>query len=202
MTTATTARPVRARRLALLLTGAILIGGCFDEPKIEDRWTRVDVAGSNLTTNQMLVGGAAQPIVVSADITYRRIVTGFAVAELRASSSIGPADVALSPQGPRLQMAQDIDRVLANSVTRGRATRAVTGWDHLIQHIDFAFTGTAPAAGDSTSTGLFLVCYIGSGQKVRLPSGVDSVVVTPFGSQTYQILPVGVELRVAGTGSF
>jgi hypothetical protein len=99
-------------------------------------------------------------------------------------------------------MANDIDRLLATSVSMGRMTRAITGWDHLIQHIDFSFSGLVPGATitDSTGTGpvagLFLVCYLGSGVRLELPSGADSIVVTPFRSNDAQVLPVGLPLTV------
>jgi hypothetical protein len=96
-------------------------------------------------------------------------------------------------------MAQDIDGILAQSAPMGRATRAVTGWDHLVQRIDFAFDGFVPAAMDSSGppAGLFLVCYLGQGSEIELPDGRDSLVVTPFPSTPYEILPVGIELGVA-----
>jgi hypothetical protein len=96
-------------------------------------------------------------------------------------------------------MAQDIDRLLANSVSVGRQTRAVTGWDHLIQHIDFTFDAWAPSVADSgrATTGVFLVCYLGSGEEIEIPGQPDSIAVTPFASTPYQILPVGMELRLA-----
>ena len=190
-----------AARVAPLAVAAVLLAGCFDEPDVEDRWTRVDITGSSLVANQALPPSSSQTITVGADITYRRIVTGFAVAELRASSSVSNLGVEVTPDSPRLRMAQDIDRILAGSVSMGRMTRAVTGWDHLIQHVDFSFTGTTPAPSDSLSRGLFLVCYLGSGEEIELPGGGDSIVVTPFLSEPYQILPVGMELSVAGSGS-
>ena len=180
---------------------AVLLAGCFDEPKLEDRWTRVDVTGANVVPNQMLPPSSSQSITIGADITYRRIVTGFAVAELRASTTVPTSSVLVLPDAPRLPMAQNIDRILANSVTMGRMTRAVTGWDHLIQHVDFTFTGVTPAASDSAAHGLFLLCYLGSGERVELQGGGDSIIVTPFLSEPTQILPVGMPLAVAGSGS-
>ena len=179
--------------IAGLLAVAIFVTGCFDEPEIEDRWTRLDIQSSSVVSGQILPPGVPQDITVSADITYRKIVTGFAVAELRASS-LPVSAVMLHPNAPRLRMAQDIDRILQSSVTLGRATRAITGWDHLIQHIDFQFTGAAPATPDSMSAGLFLLFYLGSGVEVELPNGADSIVVTPFDSETMELLPVGLEL--------
>jgi len=181
--------------IATLVAMALAGSGCFDAPKIEDRWTRVDLLGSNLAPGAGLPAGSADSITASVDVIYRRIVTGYAVAELR-SSSVPATAVALAPNAPRVPMAQNIDLILANSVTRGRAVRAVTGWDHLIQHIDFSFQGTVPATVDSSSAGLFLLCYLGSGVKIERPGQADTVIVTPYTSQPYQILPVGLELAV------
>jgi len=108
----------------------------------------VDVMRSNVTPGQLMPAGM-DSISVRTAITYRAIVTGFAVAELRQSAIASPASV-VSPDADRVRMAQEIDQILANSVTRGRATRAVTGWDHLIQEIEFAFNGNVPAGMDST----------------------------------------------------
>jgi len=98
-------------------------------------------------------------------------------------------------------MATDMDRLLATSVSMGREARAVTGWDHLIQHIDFAFTGDVPgtvtdSVGTGPTVGLFLVCYLGSGVKVERNDGSDTVIVTPYPSAPYQILPVGLTVKV------
>jgi len=186
--------------LALLLS-ATLLGGCLGKPKVEDRWTRIDLAGSSLTPSQTLDPGSTPSITVSMAITYRSIITGVAVAELR-SSSLSTNDVVVHPDASRSEMAQEIDRILQNSVTAGRATRAITGWDHLIQHIDFTFTGAVPATVDSASAGLFLVCYLGSGEEMERADGSDTLIVTPFRSTQYEILPIGMELGVATPGSY
>lgn len=198
-------KPVRARQVrlaSLLLAGlGLLTAGCLGEPKLEDRWTRVDITGSNVTAAQAVSAGSTLPVQLSTDITYREIVTGFAVAELRASTAYAPGSLQLRADADRLQMANDIDRLLATSVSMGRMTRAVTGWDHLIQHVDFTFTGTVPGTvtdslGTGAVAGLYLVCYLGSGVKLELPNGTDSIVVTPFPSNQYRILPVGLPLTV------
>ena len=186
-----------------LVTLAWASGGCLGlgAPKLEDRWTRVDMPGANLAVGQAVTAGSTIPVLVSSNITYRKIVTGYAVAELRASTTFTPGMLQLRPDGDRLRMANDIDQLLATSVSMGRMTRAITGWDHLIQHIDFAFSGLVPTTvTDSTGTGpvagLFLVCYLGSGVRLELPSGADSIIVTPFPSNQYEILPVGLPLTV------
>jgi len=183
-------------------TLALVLAGCLDAPKIEDRWTRVDMAGASLAPSQPVTAGSTIPVLVSSDIYYRRILTGYAVAELRASTSISPGMLQMNPNANRLQMATDMDRLLATSVSMGREARAFTGWDHLIQHMDFAFTGVVPgtvtdSVGTGPTAGLFLVCYLGSGVKVERQDGTDTVIVTPYTSSPYQILPVGLSVTVA-----
>jgi len=182
-------------------TLALVLAGCLDAPKIEDRWTRVDMAGASLAPSQPVTAGSTIPVLVSSDIYYRRILTGYAVAELRASTAFSPGMLVLDPNADRLRMANDMDRLLATSVSMGREARAFTGWDHLIQHMDFAFTGVVPgtvtdSVGTGPTAGLFLVCYLGSGVKVERQDGTDTVIVTPYASSPYQILPVGLPVTV------
>lgn len=185
-----------AKRLLPVLVVAIASTGCLGEPEIEDRWTRLDLESTSLTPYQALPVGSTPTVNVRAAITYRSILTGFVVAELRASSTITPAEVTVHPDAARLPMAQDIDRILANSVTLGRATRAVTGWDHLIQRLDLTFTGLVPASIDTLGSApgsVFLICYLGEGDEVERADGSDTLIVTPFDSMQYQILPIGME---------
>lgn len=186
--------------LRVLALGALLLTGCLGAPEIEDRWTRVDLLSSNLAARQVIPSGSLQPITMSTTITYRSILTGFAVADLRASSATAAAAVVLDTDAPREQMALDIDRILQTSVSLGRATRAVTGWDHLIQHVDFSFNGVGPALTDSAGApvSLFLLCYLGAGQTVERQGLTDTLIITPFRSSDYRILPVGLELAVGG----
>jgi hypothetical protein len=181
---------------------ALALAGCLDAPKLEDRWTRVDMLGASLAPAQPVTAGSTIPVQVSSDLYYRRILTGYAVAELRASTTFSPGSLQLAPGADRLRMANDMDRLLATSVSMGREARAVTGWDHLIQHIDFAFTGVVPGSvtdsvGTGPTAGLYLVCYLGSGVKVERQDGTDTVIVTPYPSTPYQILPVGLSVTVA-----
>lgn len=182
----------RASVLVLALAIALPLAGCLGKPEIEDRWTRVDVESASVTPQQQLVAGSTVPLTMRATVTYRTILTGFAVAELRASS-VTSGQVTVAPDAPREPMARDIDRILQSSVSLGRATRAITGWDHLIQPIDFAFDGHVPP---SDSAGLFLLCYLGEGEEVEREDGSDTLIVTPFDSMQFEILPVGIELGV------
>lgn len=184
---------------ALALAGA----GCLGEPPLDERWTLLEFAASTPAAQAPIQ--ADQPIAVSVRgrITYRAIRTGFVVAELRYSDVLAPAMVALDPDERTLESAQTVEYILANSVTAGRATRAVTGFDHLVQEVDLSFTAPVPAgltaaAGDSAaSRSLFLVLYLGEGDEVELEAGRDSLVVTPFDVEDTQVLFTGYPLRVA-----
>lgn len=185
---------------------AVLVSGCLEKPGIEQTWTRLDILSSNVAPGQRLAPGDTLAVAIRANLTFRRIVTGYAVTELRVSSGFSAPGGEVNPTAPRLPMANDIDDILQHSVTAGRMTRAITGWDHLIQTIDFNFTGRVPATVDSagvnlgSTSGLFLVTYLGSGQKIEHPDGSDTLIVTPFRSAPNEILPVGMVLTV-GTGT-
>jgi hypothetical protein len=181
---------VRSALLALALAAGL--PGCLWEPKIEDQWTRVDLESANVVHLQPVSAGSTLTLSGRANVTYRRILTGAVVAELRASTAVPGAAAIIHPDAEREPMAAAIDQILANSVSLGRDARLVTGWDHLIQPFDFSFSGTVP----SPPTGLFLLCYLGSGTLVELPDGSDSLVVTPFNSSQYLVLPVGLAFTV------
>lgn len=192
-------RRIASAALLAVLGAAVGLGlaGCFDAPKLEERWSRIDIVHSNRTPFETVTLGAQESVDVQTTVTYRRILTGYAVAELRASATIDPATVSVAPNADRMRMASDIDSLLAHSVTLGRAIIPVTGWDHLIQPLDFRFSGQVPMVLDSTGAGhggVFLLCYMGSGQKVERIQG-DTIIVTPFLSTEMQILPVGMEFR-------
>ena len=191
-------RAIQRVAMAVLLCGSVTAMGCLDKPTIEERWTRVDIASSNPFAHQLVTAGAALPVTMHASITYRSVLTGYAVAELRVADSLGAAAIGMSPDVPRTEMARNIDQILAHSRSLGRSARAVTGWDHLIQPLDFSFSATAPTDSASASR-LFLLCYLGSGQRIELDSGADSVLITPFISDQQQVLPAGLELYVEGT---
>jgi hypothetical protein len=179
---------------------ALVVFGCvLDEPAIDERWTLVEFLSMSPRPEQSVA--ATQPINVSVKgrITYRRIVTGFLVAEVRYSDTISPQNVALATDEHTLEIAQDVDRILANSVSTGRATRAVTGFDHLMQDLNLNFTAQVPAALTTPGApgGLYLVLYMGSGEEIRLRNGTDSLVVTPFVSSNEEILHTGYTLSLS-----
>jgi hypothetical protein len=192
----------RARRAAALLVvvaGALPLAGCLGKPTVEDRWTRIDLVSANHSQGQAVAPGVRDSIALVARVTYRSILTGYAVAELRASNTVPSGTVTLAPDADRPTMASDIDRILAGSVSVGRVVRPVTGWDHLVQTMALSFAAVPPAMVDTSgaTSGLFLLCYLGSGVKIELRDGSDSIAVTPYLSSAYEILPVGMKLSLA-----
>lgn len=201
----TTCSHDRARTVALALAGATLAlagAGCLGEPPLDERWTLLEIAEATPVAGAPVPPDQPIAVNVRGRITYRAVRTGFVVAELRYSESITPAMVSLDPGEHTLENARSVEYILANSVTAGRATRAVTGFDHLIQDLDLAFTVPVPAgltgaAGDAAaSRSLFLVMYLGEGDEVELPAGGDSLVVTPFGVDDAQVLFTGYPVRI------
>ena len=190
-----------SRILVATAIGAVLLAGCLGEPEIDERWTLVEFVDVTPAPATALPGDQPIDVAVKGRITYRRIVTGFLVAEARYSDTLSPSSVAsLDPDEPTLDCAHDVDLILANSVTAGRATRAVTGFDHLQQEIDLSFTAQVPAAmfaGGTQNGWLYLLLYTGSGEEIELPSGADSLVVTPFVSDAEEILHTGFPLSVS-----
>lgn len=188
---------------AVLATALALAGaGCLGEPPLDERWTLLEIAEATPRAGATVPSDQPLAVSVHGRITYRAVRTGFVVAELRYSESLSPAMVSLDPREHTLENARTIEYILANSVTAGRATRAVTGFDHLIQDLDLTFTvpvpaGLTAAAGDDRSSrSLFLVLYLGEGDEVELPAGGDSLVVTPFGVDDTQVLFTGYPVRV------
>ena len=200
-TTESARRRVQGLAAVALIVAIAITAGCLGEPEIDERWTKVEML--NVAPQPTETQQAGQPIDVTVNgrITYRQILTGFLVAEVRYSDTITPDQVALDPTRHNEVNAEHIDQILANSVTAGRATRAVTGFDHLMQDIDLSFTANVPAAmfpnGQGPAVGgLYLLLYMGDGDEIELSDGRDSLVVTPFVSDDKQILHTGYEFQV------
>jgi hypothetical protein len=188
------------RRLAAIVALTLLVFvSCLGEPEIDERWTKVEFLDASPQSGQSVQAAQSVDVSVKSRITYRRILTGFLVAEVRYSDTVTPASVALDPARHTLESAQIVDLVLANSVTAGRATRPVTGWDHLMQ--DFSLSFTAQVPDSATSGGLYLLLYMGEGEEIELQDGRDSLIVTPFVSTDYEVLHTGFALGVSGGGS-
>lgn len=188
-----------AAAMVLLLAG----GGCLGEPPLDERWTLLEFESVTPSANAMVAADQPLTVDVHGRITYRAIRTGFVVAELRYSDSLSPAMVSLDPDDHSLENALTVEHILANSVTAGRATRAVTGFDHLVQGVDLEFSAPVPAGmlvadpDSAAARSLFLVLYLGDGEEVEVEAGRDSLVVTPFDVEDSQVLFCGFPLRVA-----
>lgn len=199
MTTSTQSHGATGRRpkwvAVLPLVGALLSSGCLGEPEIDQRWTLLEMTSVTPQPNQSR--SASQPInvTVKGRVTYRDIVTGFMVAEVRYSPTLNSLSLPLNKDEHTEECAASVDQILANSVTAGRATRAVTGWDHLMQDVNLSFTATVPPAA-LTSGGMFLVLYLGAGEEVERANAPDTLIVTPFISSDKEILHTGFPLTI------
>jgi hypothetical protein len=192
----------RGRRIGLgAVALAVLLAGCLEEPGIDERWTLLEFLSSTPKPGQTAPSDQPLNVSVNCRVTYRRILTGFVVAEVRYSATIPPSSVVLLPGEHTLRVAEDVDRILANSVTAGRATHIVTGWDHLMQDLDLSFTARVPAqmfaGGPDPTGGLYLILYMGDGDEIELADGRDSLVVTPFVSSNREILHTGYALEIS-----
>lgn len=185
----------RPRWVAVLpLLGALVLGSCLGEPEVDERWTLLEMVSVTPQPNQSRPAGQLN-VNVKGRVTYRDIVTGFMVAEVRYSPTLSPLSLPLNKDDHNEECAASVDQILANSVTAGRATRAVTGWDHLMQDVNLSFTASVPPAV-LTSGGCFLVLYLGEGDEIELQNGEDSLVVTPFISTDREILHTGFPLTI------
>jgi len=191
------------RRVAALCPALALLSAlaCLEEPEIDERWTKIEFLASSPAPTQERAADRPLDVTVKGRITYRDILTGFLVAEVRYSPTIAPASVMLDPAENTLGDAQDIDRILANSVTAGRATRAVTGFDHLMQDVNLSFTATVPSGAAGGTGGLYLLLYMGDGDEVELANGEDSLVVTPFRSTDREVLHTGFAIRLTAAAT-
>ena len=196
--------------LVLGLALSALVGclaGCLGEPEIDERWTLLEFLGTDPRPGEKLAADQPVAINVAGQITYRKIRTGYLVAEVRYSPDLPPSAVGLAPDEHTLTTSRQVERVLNNSVTAGRGTRAVTGFDHLIQQVDFSFDAVVPpemftGAPDSLARrGMYLVLYLAEGEEIELENNRDSLVVTPFPVDEYELLFTGFALDFLAAGA-
>lgn len=183
---------------------ALTMGGCLGEPPIEERWSRIEILEAPDLTS--VAPGQTVPVTVRVRFTYREILTGAIIAELRASDTITAADVGLENQDDPLAHARDVDWVLQNSTSLGFGARPVTGFDHLIQEMVITFdSGLVPPTADpltqptlpGAGTNLFFVVYFGQVDEVELSDGSEIEVVTPTFTDQTDYLSVGLEIPTA-----
>ncbi|MGH2570899.1 MAG: hypothetical protein ACRDGR_06720 [bacterium] len=180
---------MRASTIGLCVAAFAALPGCLGEPPIEDRWTKLEILEAAPVDPSAYAGGAA--VTVRARITYRELLTGFLVADLRESATLLPGDTGFEFPEDWLDRAHDVDRVLAGSTTLGHHALPVTGFDHLIQEATLTFDGAVPTGAGS----LFLVLYFSEDvEEMELPGGGEIEIVTPVFSTERDILSAGVEL--------
>jgi len=168
----------------------VCLSGCLGEPPIEERWTLLEVLEAQPSEAAAFAAGPT-PVIVRARITYREVLTGFVVAEVRESDMLTADDTGFEAEDRWLDVARDVDLVLANSTSLGHETVAVTGFDHLIQKLTLRFDAAPPAG----TGGLFLVLYFSEDvEEVELPGGGEMEVITPVFSTERDILSTGIEL--------
>ncbi len=193
-----------------ILPAAVLVAaiaaGCLDSPSTEETWTRIEILSALPATREGIVGQADVPMEVRARITYREILTGFLVADLRSAPGIAPGDVDLvdDPDDDEdgLDVAREVDNILMNSTSVGVEALEITGFDHLIQEATLAFDVTVPDT--SAAGGLFLLVYFSSDvEELEDENGneIDSILVTPTLSTERDILSAGDAIEAATPGS-
>lgn len=184
-------RFLRSSRVWSVIVVAAL-AGCLGRPEIEERWTHVELVSSNIDPTVPVVLGT-DVIQGRVRVTFREILTGFLVAELRASNDLLYDMVELNPQEQRIGTARDVDAILQRSVTAGREVHAITGYPQLQREMEFTFDPfDANVLLPGATNALYLVVYLGEGEEIELEDGRDSLVVTPFYSSEYDILTQGI----------
>lgn len=184
-------RGVLAR--ASLLT-ILVLPGCLGEPEIEDRWTRLDVV--EVESGAIDPETDAPALRVRGRITYRTILTGSLIMEIRSSETLGAKDVDLREEADRLVATRQIATLLESSGTSASATRAATGFDRLIQEVDFYFPGEPPTPAPGGS--VFAVFYFGDVDEIDVPGeDEDIVVISARDFEAEHILP-GAKLLASG----
>lgn len=182
--------------LALFAAGSLLTSGCLGEPEIEDRWTRLDVVEVDGGAVDPEGGGSA--LRIRGRITYRSILTGSLVMEIRTSAAMGAKDLDLREEADRLAGTRQIVTLLESSAASGSATRSVTGFDHLVQEVDFFFPPDLPAPPPGGA--IFAVFYFGDVDEMELPDGEEVVVITARDFEEEHILPGAALLADGGEG--
>ena len=170
---------------------AFLAGGCFDEPPIEETWTRIELLSSSVTTREQFAGGAVIPLHVDARITFRELLTGFLVVDVRSSATLTAADVDLEDDPDNdedgLDVARDVDRILLDSTSLAVEAIPITGFDHLIRDLEVELDASVP---DSAGN-IFLLVYFSDDVEEVEEDDMESITVTPTLSTERDILSAG-----------
>ena len=176
---------------------AFFAGGCFDSPPIEETWTRIELLSSSVNTREEFAGGAVIPLQVDARITFRELLTGFLVVDVRSSATLTAADVDLEddPDDDEdgLDVARDVDRILLDSVSLAVEAVPITGFDHLIRDLEIQLDAAVP---DGVGN-IFLLVYFSDDVEEVEEDDMESIIVTPTLSTERDVLSAGMAITPA-----
>jgi len=194
--------PTRSAAVILAaISFAPLGGGCFDSPPIEERWTRIELLSSSADVREDFAGGAAIPLQVQARITFRELLTGFLVVDVRSSATLTAADVDLEddPDDDEdgLDVAREVDRILLDSTSLAVEAIPITGFDHLIRDLDVELDAAVP----DTAGEIFLLVYFSEDVEEVEEDGMESILVTPTLSTERDILSAGMAIAPAAASN-
>ena len=190
----------------LLLLGALLSGllaGCLGEPPVEERWTHLEMIGVTVPDSTGLQPGDRVNVRLDGRVTFRRLVTGFLVGEVRTAADLSADSLALDDEDLVLA-SESVDHLLRRSTPVARAVKALAGFPQLRRTVPMEFTVDVPATStsvDGAAPSLFLVLYMGDGEEIELADGRDSLVVEPFDTHEDEVLAQGRPLAFAPGGS-
>jgi hypothetical protein len=178
-----------------------IFAGCLEKPPIEERWSNVRIDSQSVGDTTPLSPGDSTRVRVKTSVRFEDLITGFVVAELRASQSLSYEDIGFDSIEDPIVESELVEQIISQSIPAGRATRATVGFPQLIRRFDFDFdvriptivAGSYDPPGGNTQS-LFLVVYLAEGDEVRLATGQDSLVVDPFLTQDMQVLHKGLAI--------
>ncbi len=177
--------------LALAAAG----GGCLEAPGVEETWTRLDLLSSQPAAGALVAPSGTLAVSVDVRITFRAIRTGDLAIELRRGDAALLAAHPLRADDEPRQHSRRVQALLAATTPVAGASRAVTGFDHLMMDAQLAFAAPLPADLDSTEA-LWLLLFFGQGEELRRAGMADTVVVTPVAMDSLEILATGFALRL------
>jgi hypothetical protein len=201
MTIRARSRSHRAAGIFGAICFAAVCGGCLDSPPVEERWTRLELISSSVDAREDFAGGTAVPLQVEARITFRELLTGFLVVDVRSSATLTGSEVDLEddPDDDEdgLDVAREVDRILLDSTSLAVEAVPITGFDHLIRDLTVELDAAVPdAAGE-----IFLLVYFSADVEEVEEDGMESIIVTPTFSTERDILSAGRAIEPAAASN-
>lgn len=185
---------MKFRRSFFLLLLAGLVAGCLGEPPVEERWTNLEMLSFDVPDSTSLAPGDQVTVRMESRVTFRQLMTGFLVGEVRVSSTL-TADSLVLDDEDRILVSESVDYLLSNSFPVSREVKGLAGFPQLRRRVPMEFDVRVPSQAGETyepgggpASGLFLVLYMGEGDEIELEDGRDSLVVTPFTTHEDEVL--------------